>query len=357
MVRFVVMSDPHEVDGRFGALVDYVNDSSKNIDAVFINGDFLNEHFEDEQGRKSTGYIGFLKERKFDYVNQEKLAKVRQLGHVVSIVENLLRESGGDKAKLAEEVVSMDKLEDKFKDTFLENIKNHENNISNFNKLNKEMEIEEKDNVKRGIKDGPRKLVQYMKDRIKVIDKKLAESNVPVYGVAGNNDPGLIYKEMKSVHFLEKEGSININGLRIAGNPSTWEMPKGLEALVEFYDHLDNSENHVKDENVESYLREKGVENIPVTKRLKDEKIDVLFLHKGVGGKMVNGNDYDPAAYKLVKDKNPITFCGHYHSSLITYVNGKLGIRSSPDIVYDVEIDPRTKKISWVDVLRVVKAA
>lgn len=346
MTKLFVASDLHGELEKYEALVSHTN--SSDIDAVVINGDFVNKT-DPETGYDFVRVIG---ERRFKYVsNKERIQEFAQLSQIVSTIESNLQELDGDKEKLARLIVQGDRLEDKVKVVLLDALENHDENISKLEILGPEVEKEEAENIQRGLLEA----VKYIEDKVKSVDEVLGKSKKPVYGVAGNHDPNFVYEIMKHVKFLDKTGSVDIKGVKIAGNPSTSEFLRGFEGLEQLYDHLYNYPG-VKDENVSEFLKENPVDNTDLYQRLKDEPIDVLFLHKGVGDKMAPGqNGYDPVAYKLVKEKRVPVFCGHFHDSLISNVNDILGIRSGPDIAYEVDIDAESKRINYIDVYRFVK--
>lgn len=347
MVKLTVTSDLHGEEAKYLALVEHANQSDTN--AVVVNGDFLDE-LDQERGFK---YQESMSKIKFKYISdKERFDEAIKLAHIVQRIEANITQLGS-KEKLAELVISNNKLDDKIKEELLLAVQNHESNKSRLEKLSKDIEEQEGDNLEKGEKESIKSFQEQTRKDIKSIDDILAGSQKPVYGVAGNHDPALVY-EMKNVRFLERTKTVNIKGLRIAGNPSTYELPMGLPQ--ELYSHLDRH-GAMSDKDAEAVLLEKKIEELESYQRLKDEEIDVLCLHKGVGNKMTSEKSgYDPVAYRLVKEKRiPFILCGHFHSGLIARANDILGIRSGPDTVYEVDINPETKQVNYIDIYKFVR--
>ena len=135
----------------------------------------------------------------------------------------------------------------------------------------------------------------YQLAEIKAVYNILGNCKKQVYAVTGNHDPDFISEEMDNIHFLDKDGSAEICGIKFAGTPSTYELPAGV--LPMDYTHL---RDYVFDD-------AEDVAYSPEYNRLRNEKIDVLATHGGLADRLtrdiLSGKRPDHVMYKLIKEK------------------------------------------------------
>lgn len=210
------------------------------------------------------------------------------------------------------------------------------------NKKKLEAILKELDNSPEGEaieKEAQKDFRAYQISEMQAIDKILAGLNKPAYAVTGNHDPDFTYKIMENVHFLDKEGSVEIGGIRFAGTPSTYEPVKNIS-------YLDYS--HLGDYVVEGDGRK--VEDSPEYNRLKGESIDVLATHCGLADRLerdtYRDKKPDQVMYKLIRDKGvKLNLSGHFHEQLIKKVDDILQLNPGSERVYEIDMDKKDGKV------------
>lgn len=293
MVKILHATDVHTDLKKYEAIVNHANNSK--VDAVLITGDLTDKDSEAYE----TAYPQFVQR-----------ALVKNGGKFVSRLEEA--EKAGDRKKL-EEIV-------------------------------KELENSPEDKIIK--KEAQDMFRAYQISEMQAIDKILAGLNKPAYAVTGNHDPDFTYKIMENVHFLDKEGSKDIGGIRFAGTPSTYEPVKNIS-------YLDYS--HLGDYVIEG---EGKVEDSPEYNRLKDENIDVLATHCGLADRLerdtYKNKKPDQVMYRLMKTKSvKLNLSGHFHEELIKRVDDILQLNPGSERVYEIDMY-KDKKAGKVIVNEVV---
>jgi len=205
------------------------------------------------------------------------------------------------------------------------------------------------------------------------LDKVVAKFNAEVLGTRGNWELDPIYG-MKNIHFVEKK-PVTHKGLSFAAAPNWYEalanIPKELYQLAE-HDPVSPQQmvefiaQHGSEEDVNTYINnvkagdKLGVPEsvkalLPVYRRLKGVKADILLTHKGPGWMATQGDkDYGSGMglEMIMEEMKPkIVLGGHIHGrGLSSDEEVWHGVRSSDHRVYITHVDNQTKIIEQIDV-------
>jgi Icc-related predicted phosphoesterase len=311
-MKLLHATDIHTEITKYEAIVNHAN--SSDVDAVLVTGDFvdkdsqafpqafaisLNKALEQYAGPELKGAINELN------FTVEKAQKMEQAGATREDLESLISEAKNIQLKIGE-LEKNDPNVEKIHDVALEGFRG------------------------------------YQTAEAKAVDQVLGKSSKPVYGVTGNHDPVWLYQAMDNVHFLDKEGSVEIKGIKFAGTPSTYESVRGIP--MDDYSHLGD------------YVVEAmggTVESSPEYNRLKNEDFDVLATHAGVADRIANDtmmqNQPDSIMYKLMKEKGAkLNLSGHFHGELENHlrkVDDILNLNPGSDKVYEIDMEKRANGV------------
>jgi len=330
-----------------------------------------------------------------DIHTKENLQEIKSVAELANSIENLdavlcagdlfdgwyhaeLVQQAQESQKKAQDNLSEEEkefLQDKSKQVMLqvhELVQKHGEDV--FSQLNAEEEqkefLKQEYEANKEIIEKVSGKLQQLNEAVKTLEEKITthingadqiigEINSAFYMVRGNHDVDSVYS-MKNVHFLDKTGSIEIKGLKIAGAPNTDErIPQLADG---FYKSLEidifDKDGFIKEKGEDVY--QKLLDDLPIAKRLKNAEIDILVTHKGLH-EMAIGTDrngephnygYGRALEKIVKKKKPaVILGGHVHGrGYIVQKRGYQGIRSSDQRAYTLHVDTETKKVSKIDV-------
>ncbi|MBD3362063.1 hypothetical protein GF358_04730 [Candidatus Woesearchaeota archaeon] len=286
---------------------------------------------------------------------EKELVKYQQMHELVSKEgEEKVREHLQSVSGTAEEGEQM--LEE-----FKKYLSNKENIAKAINKFQEEL-----GKNKETIAAENKKVFDTIKQHLTGMNTKLGEIKSKKVGVRGNHDSDYVYK-MNNLHWLEKDGPAEINGITFAGAPNTYEAIAGMPQ--QFYSKL---EDDVPIQDINEFIKQFGTnedleefkQNNPVYQRLEKQlqgkSTDFLVTHKGIG-EFSQGFGYGAGLALWVKDKiiqenkSPIILSGHIHGDeLYSAEEGYQGLRSSNQKAYIMYIDSETKKIKQIDVYKKV---
>jgi Icc-related predicted phosphoesterase len=367
-LRILQASDIHETDSKDLPKYRHIRDLANNesVDAVILNGDFF---FNQEvnkvamvQNKASNRIMGWVdsKDRRWMISGQQ----VRDYGGI----KRLKQESESSEVN-AEYKIQLDKIINSYEKNKTK-IDAVEAKYANLVKFNNKLFNKELVKVKREINAAAEK-------RFKRLDKVLQGIKAPVYFVRGNweTDNFVDYK-WKKPKLLEKEGVVDIKGVKFAGAPNWYErlgrMPDDMyqkmerepatgyrKAICDFEEGLLSCET---DQEKQEYV-EHVIAQSPVFKRLGGKQFDVLVTHKGP-----HSLAYEQAKNKhfgsgvgleeVIQTAQPkIILAGHIHGKGLVMRQSKdeaypmaqnysyQGVRSSDEVLYLMDIDTNSKEI------------
>lgn len=336
MVKILHATDVHTDLKKYEAIVNHAN--SSDVDAVLITGDLTDK---DSEAYHSV-YAQLMGKSIKASAGKEVLdiaKKQTELAKRVMPLVGLMQQTGARPEDLEGLIEGLDADKDK-KTRLKADAKDIKINAEKLQKLGEEFKksLEADPNYAKINSEVITEFRKYQTSEIKSVNEVLVKSKKPVYAVTGNHDPNFI-SELMDIHFLDKDGSADIKGIRFAGTPSTYEMPKGIPQ--EDYSHL------------EDYVVEgegKKVEGSREYNRLKDEKIDVLATHGGLADRLERDNykhkKPDQVMYKLMKDKEvKLNLSGHFHEELIKKVDNILQLNPGTERVYEIEMEKKDKGV------------
>lgn len=190
------------------------------------------------------------------------------------------------------------------------------------------------DKSKKVLEEAHKAFRAYQVSEMKAIDEILKGCKKPIYAVTGNHDPIFTYQFMENVHFLDREGSAVIGGLKLAGTPSTYEMVPGI---------LPVDYGHLRDYNVDG-----NVDSSPEYRRLNGQDIDVLVTHCGLVDRLqrdtMRGKKPDQIMYKIMKEKGvKVNLSGHFHEKLHGVHEGILQLNPGSDLFFEIDLKKGSK--------------
>lgn len=336
MVKILHATDVHTDLKKYEAIVNHAN--SSDVDAVLITGDLTDK---DSEAYHSV-YAQLMGKSIEASAGKEVLdiaSKQKDLaGRVIPLV-GLMQQTGASPEDLESIIDGIDIDENK-KTKLKADAKDIKINVEKLQKLGEEFKksLEADPNYAKINSEVITEFRKYQVSEIKAVNDVLVKSKKPVYAVTGNHDPNFISNEMENVHFLDKDGSADIKGIRFAGTPSTYEPVRNISYL---------DYGHLGDYVIEG---EGKVEDSPEYNRLKDEKIDVLATHGGLADRLERDTykhkKPDQVMYKLMKDKEvKLNLSGHFHEELIKRVDEILQLNPGTERVYEIEMEKKDKGV------------
>lgn len=230
----------------------------------------------------------------------------------------------------------------------------------------------DKENAKKLFNESIMVLIQYFL----TASNMLKQSKHKYLGVLGNHDPNDVH-QMQGIHWLDKDGPVEIKGLKIAGAqnmPETeiiQEFPKELYAGRERDKYISDIEKFIKETGTKEDLDNFRKSN-PVYQRLvketKEKTADILVAHTGIeklaleerkDGQKIDWT-YGAGLALWVKDKTLkkeplIMLSGHVHPQpLYVKEHGYQGLRSSNEYAYIIHVNTETKQIEKIEVYQKV---
>ncbi len=365
-LRILQASDIHETDSKDLPKYKHIRDLANNecVDAVILNGDFF---FNQEvnkvamaQNKASNRIMGWVdsKDRKWMIAGQQ----VRDYGGI----KRLKQESESSEVN-AEHKMQLDKIINSYERN-KSKIDATEAKYSNLVKFNNKLLNKELAKVKTEINAAAEK-------RFKRLDKVLQGIKAPVYFVRGNweTDNFVDYK-WKKPKLLEKEGVVDIKGVKFAGAPNWYErlgrMPESfyekMEKDIPWGGYTGKFESLLEQEGTaqEKEMWENGfvpprfAEMTDSFKRLYNKQFDVLVTHKGphsLAFEKSKNTHYDSGIglEAIVKHvvRPKIILGGHIHGKglvlreQIEQDYSYQGVRSSDEVLYVMDIDTNSKEI------------
>lgn len=296
-----------------------------------------------------------------DMPTEEKQAAIKY-----SMVHALVEEEGEE--KIRNEINTAPDLEnrDQIRETFESYVKNKDAIQKILRKFHSDFGQK--------ITDANKKILETILTEAAETDKKIGEMKSKILAVRGNHDLDSCYS-MKRIHWLEKDGPVDLQGLLVAGAPNTMHHVKGIPAQL--YSTL---EEDIPISDIEKFIKETGTKedienfkkNNPVyqrlTTQLQGRTADMLVTHIGLGtlaleerkdGQKIDWG-YGAGLALWVKDKvlkkEPlIMLSGHVHSQpLYVKEHGYQGLRSSNERAYVIHVNTETKQIEQIDVYKKV---
>lgn len=228
----------------------------------------------------------------------------------------------------------------------------------------------DKENAKKIFNESIMVLIQYFL----TADNMLKKSKHKYLGVLGNHDPNYVH-QMQGIHWLDKDGPVEVKGLKIAGAqnmPETeiiQQFPKDLYAGRERDKYISDIEKFIKETGTKEDLDNFRKSN-PVYQRLvketKEKTADILVAHTGIEKLALeerkDGQKIDWqygaglalwAKDKVLRKEPLIMMCGHVHPQpLYLNENGYQGLRASNERAYLVHVNTETKQIEQIDVYK-----
>lgn len=346
MVRILTASDIHETEyedseetrsfPKLRHICDIAN--YRGVDGIFLNGDYVGN-----QKVGSPELIPVMRvnnesterfKRWVDYENREVLeiySEVLQLGGINSVRRAI--NEGALPSKLVEALKTLlkdaERVESKFEDVEREYAP-----IIDFNERWTKADID----------DLKKKLKEKAFSNYREMDRALGSAKCPVYAVRGNWETDFFYEyPWKNLKILEKQGVVDVKGVKFAGAPNFHEYISHLGSS--FYEKAEKDPVQPDLENIQ---------NNPVINRLFDKDFDVLMTHKGLHQLAEEGGNDLGSGFGLglvVKQKRPsVIVGGHVHNSKTLYQPvtedyGYQGIRTSDEEFFEMDISPETKKV------------
>ncbi len=342
ILRIGQFTDIHDVPdfGKTKAIADFLN--SGKVDVGYLGGDFV-------QARR---YMNLLQERMAKQGLEGLSKDEQQLFQVYAQMQGFLAESSLEEIK--EQLAQIEKKNDELKE-LEQMVKSYEANQKTIN-ANKGRYNSIIEQSQKGVKE----MMQTAESDLKAIDKILSSASVPLLGVAGNHDPGLIYKAMPHIKWAE-QGIQVVKGVRFAGAPNLTQYDFGNVLPQTGYCEGMELEIPADPSKLEQLVKQHGKDEVyshfsSSYARLKNEKFDILLAHKGFEECASDGKNQFPFSIpllELVKKNKAVTLNGHIHGPN-GFKCGKeyRGIRSSDQIFFVVGYDDQKKCVEYLDKYR-----
>lgn len=338
IIRIAQFTDIHDAPdfGKTKAVANFLN--SGKCDIGYLGGDFV------QAGR----YMNILQEK----MSKQGLAGLNKeeqnLFQVYAQMQGFLAESSLEEIK--EQLAQIEKKNDELKkiDELVKEYEKNQKAISdNKNKYDALIGQSQK---------SVKEMMQTAESDLKTMDGILAGVTVPLLGVAGNHDPGLIYDAMPHIKWTEK-GIQVVKGIRFAGAPNLTQYDCAVQPQTGYYEGIEfetPAEQSKLEAAVKQHSKDEVYSNIsPAYARLKNEKFDVLLAHKGFEEGASDGKKQFPFSIpllELVKKNKAITLNGHIHRQKgLSYGKEYDGIRSSDQVFFVVGYDDQKRKLEYID--------
>jgi Icc-related predicted phosphoesterase len=372
-VSLLVASDIHEdtyeptEDSESFPKYRHLRELAKGRDAVVLHGDYWDENMEVLPVMRAKAKASARLGRWVDQNDEravELYAAIKSHGGLDKIKESILDPGTPDALRTdLEAVVKMSVGRERE----LERIERKYGSLIAFNNRWTKADMAD---LKKELKDE-------MFYRLSALDNILGKIGCPVYGVRGNWETDYVVDhKWKNLKWLEKEGVVNVKGLRIAGAQNWYEAPAEL-ALEGFYEKAEHDpawggnrgladnefEKSVVPDDMqfidEGRIPPRFLENNEVWKRLNDKNFDVLFTHKGPHELVAEEKDGELKNYGsgiglegvIRKVKPSIIVAGHIHGKgkvFRTRLSNDYvyqAVRTSNEEFFDMKIDTSTKQI------------
>ncbi len=334
-MKLLHATDVHTDLRKYEAIVNHAN--SSNVDAVLITGDLSDK----DSGAYQKIYQTAMRSAIEKHASKEALATLKNTEAAAQSVFpliNLMQHTGAKPENLEALIGELD-VDENIKERLKTDAKDFKANFEKFRKLNEQFQaaLKKDQNSEKIENEADKTFEDYQKKEIKDIHAVLSQCKKQVYAVTGNHDPGFISEFMENVHFLDKDGTAEICGIRFAGTPSTYESVKGI---------TDKNYKHLEDYVIKS--KEGEVEKSPEYNRLKKDKFDVLATHCGIADRTYRDKMQGPdmVAYRLMKEKEvKLNLSGHIHDELIKKVDDILQLNPGAERVYEIDMEKKDGKV------------
>jgi len=367
LLKILQASDIHETSNKTLDKYQYIRDAANQnkVDAVILNGDL----FYKQESHRVMRVQHESMERLMGWVN----SKDRSLLELHQQVEIL----GGPRGLL--ETINSPELEDEdVRKAYTKLLKKYEMKYEqikvaierNSTAINYSDKL-----VKKEIAKLKPEIDKQTEKRFKRLDKILGQIKAPVYFVRGNWETDNFYDfKWKNAKILEKEGVVDIKGVKFAGAPNWYErlsdMPKEfyekMEKDIPWGGHTGAFEQLLEAEGTAEEKEQWENGTVPSSfaqrtapfQRLKDKQFDVLVTHKGphnLATERAKRMHYDSGIglEALVRHvaRPKVILGGHIHGKGLTLRQpvyedySYQGVRSSDEVFYVLDIDTDSKQI------------
>lgn len=362
-LRILQASDIHEENSKSLDKYKYLRDiaNQQGAEIVFLNGDlFLTQELVRVQRVQQKASMRMM--RWTDSSDRSTMG-----------LYETVKRNGGMEGML--NVINSPELEEEKREEMKKLFKTVQRNIPKINAMLHKYENLMKFNDKLLKKDMEKVKEEINKkagERFKRLDRILSEIKAPVYFVRGNwETDNFVNYDWKKPKILEKQGVVDIKGVKFAGAPNVYEILPGMQGFYTYErdfahgGYTQQFENLIEEQGTDEereqwengVIPQRFVEETETYNRLKGKQFDVLVTHKGPhrlaidqdkGIEAGSGIGLE-AVISQVKPK--VIMAGHMHGKgfLIKEQLGPYsyqGVRSSDETFYVLDMDTNSKQIS-----------